>query len=170
MEKRAREEDNVDGDRTKKRERASHDDDDDDAEEMEIDEDEEQQAQSGAGMLYACVTQPSASHLVLPKAKAGPSIPTSSKLICTNLPQEVTDDVLSVLFSQYAITHACYFSLLTFRNRYKGFQTTAVTPSPTPKIKMAQVTFESADLATIARDALDGFTLKKGWKMGVAFT
>jgi hypothetical protein len=34
---------------------------------------------------------------------------------------------------------------------------------------MAQVFFETPELATTAKDAVDGFTLKKGWKMSVAF-
>lgn len=34
---------------------------------------------------------------------------------------------------------------------------------------MAQVLYESPDLALVAKEALDGFTLKKGWKMGVAY-
>lgn len=58
--------------------------------------------------------------------------------------------------------------------RYQGFQSTRVAWSPTlspagTRVKMAQVFFESPDLATIARDALDGFTLKKDWKMTVVF-
>jgi hypothetical protein len=34
---------------------------------------------------------------------------------------------------------------------------------------MAQVLFDSPELATTAKDALDGFTLKKGWKMSVVY-
>jgi len=69
----------------------------------------------------------------------------------------VTDDVLSVLFQQY-----------------KGFRSNHVVQSPTPneagvKVKMAQVLFDSPDLAIVAKDAMDGFLLKKGWKMTVAY-
>lgn len=58
--------------------------------------------------------------------------------------------------------------------RYQGFQSTHVVPSPHPnaagqKVKMAQVLFDSPDLAAIAKEALDGFTLKKGWVMSVAY-
>lgn len=58
--------------------------------------------------------------------------------------------------------------------RYQGFQSTHVVPSPTPnaagqKCKMAQVLFDAPELATVAKEALDGFTLKKGWVMAVAF-
>lgn len=97
----------------------------------------------------------------------------SARLLCTNLPQEVTDDVLSVLFQQYATS----FSLLPLfdtLHRYRGFLSTHVAQSPTPnasgsEVKMAQVFFESAELASTAKEALDNFTLKKGWKMSVVY-
>lgn len=59
-------------------------------------------------------------------------------------------------------------------NRYKGFQKTHVTWSPALnpagiRVKMGQVIFESPELAITAKDALDGFTLKKGWKMSVVY-
>jgi U2 small nuclear ribonucleoprotein B'' len=58
--------------------------------------------------------------------------------------------------------------------RYQGFQTTQVTWSPTPnaagvRVKMAQVSFETPDLASVAKVALDSFTLKKGWLMSVVY-
>lgn len=34
---------------------------------------------------------------------------------------------------------------------------------------MAQVQFDTAELASVAKEALDGFTLKKGWIMSVAY-
>jgi hypothetical protein len=34
---------------------------------------------------------------------------------------------------------------------------------------MAQVLFDTSELASAAKEALDGFTLKKGWKMSVAY-
>jgi hypothetical protein len=37
------------------------------------------------------------------------------------------------------------------------------------RVKMAQVSFETAELATVAKDALDGFTLEKGWQMSVVY-
>ncbi|EPQ58985.1 RNA-binding domain-containing protein [Gloeophyllum trabeum ATCC 11539] len=130
--KRAREDDmNVD-ERASKKEKA----DDEDGEEMEIEDDEE-----------------GGSKQAVPPAVSLPS----ARLLCTNLPQEVTDDVLSVLFQQY-----------------QGFQSTHVVPAPQPnaagqKVKMAQVLFDSPELATVAKEALDGFTLKKGWIMSVAY-
>jgi hypothetical protein len=49
-----------------------------------------------------------------------------------------------------------------------------VTWSPTPnaagvQVKMAQVLYENLDLATTAKEALDGFLLKKGWQMSVTY-
>ncbi|KIM90726.1 hypothetical protein PILCRDRAFT_83912 [Piloderma croceum F 1598] len=137
--KRQRDDDVEDGERQSKREKT----DEDDEEEMEIDEDEE----SG---------QPSTNSLTsasMPPATEQPS----ARLLCKNLPQEVTDDVLSVLFQQY-----------------KGFRSNHVVQSPIPneagaKVKMAQVLFDSPDLAVVAKDAMDGFLLKKGWKMSVAY-
>ncbi|KAL0949772.1 hypothetical protein HGRIS_009811 [Hohenbuehelia grisea] len=131
--KRPRDGDEAD-DRKSKREKA-----DDDDEEMEIDEDDEDNAPSTSNTVPTSIQQPSA------------------RLLCTNLPQEVTDDVLSVLFQQY-----------------QGFTSTHVSQSPTPneageRVKFAQAIFESPELATVAKDALNGFTLKKGWVMSVAF-
>ncbi|KAI0306886.1 hypothetical protein B0F90DRAFT_1665254 [Multifurca ochricompacta] len=79
----------------------------------------------------------------------------SNKLHCSNLPQEVTNGVLAVLFQQY-----------------RGFQTAQVKPSTKPnatgdKVKTAEVVFENAQLAAAARQMLDGFQLKKGWNMAV---
>ncbi|KAI0772063.1 RNA-binding domain-containing protein [Trametes elegans] len=124
--------------RDSKRERTA---DSDDGEEMEI-EDDEDGAKSAApanGQVPAASQQPSA------------------RLMCLNLPQEVTDDVLAVLFQQY-----------------QGFQSVQVVPSPTPnaagqRTKMAYVMFDSPDLASVAKEALDGFTLKKGWVMSVSY-
>ncbi|TDL29520.1 RNA-binding domain-containing protein [Rickenella mellea] len=138
-EKRPREEDeSADGTRHVKREKA---DDDDDDEEMEL-EDDEESAQKQTTTVQA--VPPTIHH-------------PSARLLCTNLPQEVSDDVLAVLFQQY-----------------QGFQTTQVAPSPTPsatgqKMKMAQVFFDAPDLASVAKEALDGFQLKKGWKMSVVY-
>ncbi|OSX60126.1 hypothetical protein POSPLADRAFT_1147840 [Postia placenta MAD-698-R-SB12] len=130
----------VDG-RQAKRERP---DDDDDDEEMEIEDDDE-----GTKQGSASTNAPGA----MPQTVQY----QSARLLCTNLPQEVSDDVLSVLFQQY-----------------QGFQSTHVAPSPTPnaagqKVKMAQVLFDSPELASVAKEALDGFTLKKGWVMTVAY-
>ncbi|KDR83794.1 hypothetical protein GALMADRAFT_236179 [Galerina marginata CBS 339.88] len=136
--KRQRDTDAGDSERQAKREKA-----DDSDEEMEIDDEEETPAKKDT----------SAVPISVPTQVQQPSL----RLLCTNLPQEVTDDVLSVLFQQY-----------------KGFQRTHVTWSPALnpagiRVKMAQVFFESPELATTAKEALDGFTLKKGWQMSVVY-
>ncbi|OJA17010.1 hypothetical protein AZE42_00604 [Rhizopogon vesiculosus] len=135
--KRRRDEDMADGQPKSKREKSEE---DSDGEEMEIDEDDDA----------------APSHKPLDNIPP-PTQHPSARLFCTNLPQEVTDDVLSVLFQQH-----------------KGFQSTHVAPSPTPNaagasVKMAQVLFDTPELASTAKEALDGFTLKKGWKMSVAY-
>ncbi|KIM46237.1 hypothetical protein M413DRAFT_441312 [Hebeloma cylindrosporum] len=135
--KRTRDADTGD-ERQAKREKA-----DDSDEEMEIDDEEEPPRTNDFSTIPTSV----------PTQVQQPS----ARLLCTNLPQEVTDQVLSVLFQQY-----------------KGFQKTHVTWSPALnpagiRVKMAQVLFESPELAITAKDALDGFTLKKGWKMSVVY-
>ncbi|KAI0774094.1 RNA-binding domain-containing protein [Fomes fomentarius] len=125
-----------------KRDRTSKDVDDDDDEEMEIEDDEDapvKPANTANGQIPAAIQQQSA------------------RLMCLNLPQEVTDDVLAVLFQQY-----------------QGFHSVQVVPSPTPnasgqRVKMAYVMFDSPELASVAKEALDGFTLKKGWVMSVSY-
>ncbi|KAF9006432.1 hypothetical protein BDQ17DRAFT_1351723 [Cyathus striatus] len=136
--KRLREDETADNERQAKREKS-----DEDEEEMEIDDDDEPSAKNLSVATSATIPQ----QLQYP----------SARLLCTNLPQEVTDSVLSVLFQQY-----------------RGFQTAQVTWSPTPntagaRVKMAQVFFESPELASTAKEALDGFTLKKGWQMSVVY-
>ncbi|KAN0128590.1 spliceosomal protein [Lactarius tabidus] len=120
-----------------KRERAG----DEDGEEMDIDDDDEADpAPSTSNSMY-----------ILTQAQP------SNKLSCSNLPQEITNGVLAMLFQQY-----------------RGFQTAQVKPSPKPnaageKLKTAEVVFENEQLAAAARQMLDGFQLKKGWNMAVGF-
>ncbi|TFK28789.1 RNA-binding domain-containing protein [Coprinopsis marcescibilis] len=116
---------------------------DDSDEEMEIDDEDD--APTEQSNSFSGETIPQQVHQA------------TARLLCTNLPQEVTTDVLSVLFQQY-----------------QGFQTTQVAWSPQPnsegtRVKMAQATFETAEQATTAREALNGFTLKKGWVMTVVY-
>ncbi|KAJ7638764.1 hypothetical protein FB45DRAFT_903746 [Roridomyces roridus] len=120
------EEETAEGERKAKRDKG-----DDDDEEMEID-DEEDKNEHASGEVP--VSHPTA------------------RLLCTNLPQEVSDGVLSVLFQQY-----------------HGFKTTNVTPTDVPGVKKAQVMFDSAQLASVAKEALHGFTLKKDWVMSVFY-
>ncbi|KAI0265087.1 RNA-binding domain-containing protein [Gloeopeniophorella convolvens] len=113
---------------------------DEDGEEMDIDDDDE-----------ASPAAPSTSNSM------SSQVQPTNKLHCANLPQEVTNGVLAVLFQQY-----------------RGFQSAQVKPSAKPnaageKVKTAEVTFENAQLAAVAKQMLDGFQLKKGWNMAVTF-
>ncbi|KAI0321799.1 hypothetical protein OF83DRAFT_157437 [Amylostereum chailletii] len=126
-------------DGTTRNKREKADDNDDDGEEMDMDEDDE------PGQKTASTN--------IPKTAQKPS----HRLLCTNLPQEATDAALSMLFQQY-----------------RGFQSTAVAPAPTPnaaghKVKMAQVMFDTPELASVAKEGLNGFILKPGWLMSVEF-
>ncbi|KAF9452501.1 RNA-binding domain-containing protein [Macrolepiota fuliginosa MF-IS2] len=137
--KRPRDSDAAHAERAAKREKS-----DDSDEEMEIEEEDDpgQQHEASSATPAAVPQQTSTS---------------TARLLCTNLPQEVTDDVLSVLFQQY-----------------QGLRSTQVTWSPTPnaagaRVKMAQIIYENAELASTAKEALDGFILKKGWPMSVVY-
>jgi hypothetical protein len=174
--KRPRDGDIGDSDRHLKREKA-----DDSDEEMEIDDDEETPRKNDSCMSCYLDHVKHLFHTVcsLRIAAAPSSVPTqvqqpSLRLLCTNLPQEVTDDVLSVLFQQYDTGQIFLLHPLIFFTRYKGFQKANVTWSPALnsagiRVKMAQVSFETPELATTAKDALDGFTLKKNWQMSVVY-
>jgi U2 small nuclear ribonucleoprotein B'' len=159
-----------DEERHAKREKA-----DDDEEEMEIDEEEEQAAANNMPSM-TCYFSPCiiCFTLALEDTIPAPVQQVTQRLLCTNLPQEVTDDVLSVLFSQCVVPLHDSASFINSPPRYQGFQNTHVVQSPTPnaagaKVKMAQVLFDTPDLASTAKEALDGFTLKKGWLMAVAY-
>ncbi|KAF8307955.1 RNA-binding domain-containing protein [Clavulina sp. PMI_390] len=77
----------------------------------------------------------------------------SAVLYCENLPAEVTEDVLAVLFQQYS-----------------GFKSTKLSaPNPTNQSKTAHVQYDSAESASVALEALNGFQIKRGWKIGVAY-
>ncbi|KAH9983208.1 RNA-binding domain-containing protein [Russula compacta] len=134
---------------------------DDDDEEMDIDDDDDEAGppEPTTSNSTSCISvfdygtmftsSCSTAHLA--------QVQPSNKLQCSNLPQEVTNGVLAVLFQQYA-----------------GFQTAQVKPSTKPntsgeKVKTAEVVFENAQLAAAARQMLDGFQLKKGWNMSVTF-
>jgi hypothetical protein len=84
-----------------------------------------------------------------------------------------------MVFSQY-YSNSTYLMARTtprliFKSfRCRGFQTAQVKPPPKStatgdKVKSAEVVFENAQLATVARQTLDGFQLKKGWNMAVTF-
>ncbi|KAF5393782.1 hypothetical protein D9757_000070 [Collybiopsis confluens] len=136
--KKRQRDDTDEADRQSKRDRAESDD------EMEIDDDEEESGTQTNGVPAPGIIPPQVHH------------PTS-RLFCTNLPLEVTDSILSVLFQQY-----------------QGYQSAHVSLSPAPnaagsQLKIAQVLFQSAELAAVAKEALDGYTLKKDWVMSVFY-
>lgn len=94
--------------------------DDDDGEEMEIEDDEDSNAKpSTSSDLPTYRPHPIfdiffVTKGAIPQATQHPS----ARLLCTNLPQEVTDDVLSVLFQQCvmfslscSLSHAPYLLL-----------------------------------------------------------
>jgi len=91
-----------------------------------------------------------------PKATNGhpPSNPPSSLLLCQNLPTEVTNEVLSVLFQQYP-----------------GFQSTNVASviDPGTKTKTAHVRYDTSDAASVALEALDNFQIKRGCSIRVSY-
>ncbi|KAJ7095331.1 hypothetical protein B0H15DRAFT_106241 [Mycena belliarum] len=125
--KRQREEEAAEGERKAKRDKGG----DDDDEEMELEDDDEKAHGSGEPVPVAYST---------------------TRLLCTNLPQEVSDGVLSVLFQQY-----------------HGLKSTNVTPTDVAGVKKAVVMYDTPQLASAAKEALHGFTLKKGWIMSVVY-
>ncbi|KAG6855138.1 hypothetical protein C0991_006067 [Blastosporella zonata] len=84
--KRQRDDETADGERDAKREKSEE-----DEEEMEIDDDDE----PAPSTINTSSFLSEASNGV-----PNPSQQPSARLLCTNLPQEVTDSVLSVLFQQ----------------------------------------------------------------------
>ncbi|KAJ7507743.1 hypothetical protein B0H11DRAFT_2153342 [Mycena galericulata] len=143
--KRQRDEEVAEGERKAKRDKG-----DDDDEEMEIDDDEDH-PQNGNACTSRILLRMYLLHNTFEAGEVPVSHPTA-RLLCTNLPQEVSDGVLSVLFQQY-----------------HGFKSTNVTPTDVPGVKKAQVMFDSPQLASVAKEALHGFTLKKDWVMSVFY-
>lgn len=149
-----------------------------DADDMEMDEDDDDEEVSppSASPVFASID--SAVIFILNIETNGlaptgsqPRLP-SALLLCENLPIEVTDDVLAVLFQQYV----CFSHLSAFSDtvspplRYSGFQGTNLSaPDPTTKSKSAHVRYDSPEQATQALEALNGFQIKRGWKMTVAY-
>jgi len=64
---------------------------DEDEEEMEMDEDDDGESSSADAVIEE--------HILI--ADAPPAGGSSSKLICTNLPPECTEDIMGALFAQY---------------------------------------------------------------------
>lgn len=107
--KRQRDEELADGERRAKREKPEE-----DEEEMEID-DEEEPAQPNGKYCTSSYLSLLPAICFMSFSEAGTIPPPvqqpSARLLCTNLPQEVTDDVLSVLFQQYVIRRLSYVIL-----------------------------------------------------------
>jgi hypothetical protein len=100
-EKRAREDDDTDGERDRKRGRPEN---EEETDEMEIEDEEgrpQGDANGHAGKQSQILEYAVAHAFLAPPPQPVVKHPTAA-LLCTNLPQEVTDDVLSVLFQQYA--------------------------------------------------------------------
>ena len=121
--KRPRDGDTGDSDRHAKREKA-----DDSDEEMEIDDDDETPRKNDSCMLCCLNHVRYLFHTPcsLRIAAAPSSVPTqvqqpSIRLLCTNLPQEVTDDVLSVLFQQYDVSQIFPLQSINHFYQVQGF-------------------------------------------------
>lgn len=150
---------------------------DDDDEEMDIDDDDDDEAGPPQPNSTSCISVFNYGTMFTSSCStAHPAqVQPSNKLQCSNLPQEVTNGVLAVLFQQYALmAHSASRPTFNKSLRYRGFQTAQVKPSTKPntsgeKVKTAEVVFENAQLAAAARQMLDGFQLKKGWNMSVTF-
>ncbi|CAE6458059.1 unnamed protein product [Rhizoctonia solani] len=76
------------------------------------------------------------------------AVTISSRLLCTNIPPETTQETLHKLFS-----------------KYPGMHSLMLAPPGQPK--SAQVHYEQPDQAKVARDALHGHALKADWSMSV---
>ena len=101
IDKRQRDDDTTDDRPNAKRERSQGD--GSDEEEMEIDEDEEN-VQHAKPLGMQDRQEVITTHLFFfEETMPAPIQQPSARLLCTNLPQEVTDDVLSVLFQQCVI-------------------------------------------------------------------
>ncbi|KAF8761353.1 catalytic domain of ctd-like phosphatase [Rhizoctonia solani] len=77
------------------------------------------------------------------------AVTISSRLLCTNIPAETSQEILQKLFQQYP-----------------GFQSLVLTPPG--QAKSAQVQFEQPDQAKVAREGLHGHALKTDWAMSVS--
>jgi len=158
-------------DRRAKREKS-----DDSDEEMEIDEDEEPTDKVNPCTSHRCIPHV---HDLRRYFSKHPSPLCRRKLnnhrraYCALIYPMKSRMMSFLCFSNSALLASLSLPHLTIC-RYKGFQKTHVQWSPqlNPqgiRVKMSQVFFETPDLAAVAKEALDGFTLKKGWKMSVVF-
>jgi U2 small nuclear ribonucleoprotein B'' len=165
--KRAREADQEERDGKKRR---------GDGDDMEMDEDEDEAPAPPVSGKSAF--EPREMHGCSPSysrsaRSAGPAatIPASPLLYCENLPAEVTEDVLGVLFQQFVLSCILRTRFSHLCLRYSGFQGNKLSAvDPNTKSKTAHVRYDTAEQATVALEALNGFQIKRGWKMRVAYT
>jgi hypothetical protein len=125
---------------------------DEDEEEMEMDEDDDGTSTSH---LYELISDTPA---------AGAS---GSKLICTNLPPECTEEIMGALFAQYVPPSRHWIKLIS---RYPGYTSaTSLPPAGTnPGAKAFSVTFASPAQAESALGQTKGFLMQPGWEMEVS--
>ncbi|RSH91192.1 hypothetical protein EHS25_009491 [Saitozyma podzolica] len=113
---------------------------DEDEEEMEIEMDEEDEEE---------------------EEDAAPKAPTGVTLICTNLPPECNEQIMSALFSQF-----------TGFSRAAPLPTTYSPPSshptPNPNARAFRIVFDSPEHAEAALQPNQGFLMQPGWAMGVS--
>lgn len=171
--KRQRDEETADGERESKREKSEE-----DEEEMEIDDEDDSTPQNNAN---ACTSRYLSSQFIPTSQPFGS--PLNNTTICaTTFNTPIMHELAARSIRHCSFTFISTVRCLSFVSwcplhafiRYQGFQTTQVTWSPMPnaageRVKMAQVLFETPDLASVAKTALDGFMLKKGWLMSVVY-
>ena len=183
LQKRGREDEMADEEGRAQKRKPADDAESDEGEEMEIDDDEEAGPKAAAANSMSCI---------LPRSMPMSMVHTTFLSIQQQLPKSWS----GLLHVYFALTCRMKLRTVSFRScsnsacqmfrstslrrsprrvhRYQGFQSTHVAPSPTSnaagqKAKMAQVLYDAPELATVAKEALDGFTLKKGWVMSVAY-
>ena len=167
-EKRARDDDGPIG-RDAKREKQQ-----DSDEEMELEDDDDEAAPAPKGK-FACphfFTGPEFTQVQFPRRNK--PLPGYSARTCPKKLQ--TTSYLSCSNSAFPLFNPSAAHAPTVRwIRYRGLQSVRVVASPTPNaagqpVKVAQILYETPQLATVAKENLDGFALKKGWVMSVSYT
>lgn len=107
----------------------------------------------------------------------GSSSKDGKSVICTNLPPECNEQIMSALYSQYVpLKLSCPYIQLTVR--YPGFSRASPFPSsrsvpsshptPNPGAKSFVITFDSAEQAQGAVSETKAYLMQPGWEMGVS--
>ena len=139
---------------------------DDDDEEMEVEDDDDDIPKKG---MFATAQVPLISSSIFSRNRRTYSSSQMHKLTARSNRRRSIRPVSTVrLVVQLLFPHN-YFNPNLYR--YKGFLSTQIAPnSPGDKTKSAMALFESPELASVAKEALDGFALKKGWLLGVSYS